>query len=150
MFEVMILNLTLSTSNIKLTTSNSKRGCLRETASFYTTSLAFNADAEPFRQFVFDDDPGIGSGTGCDDDVDGDDVDGPQVNMQVSRQARAGAEEDRMDQVDGVRVVAQEGEDFVYPLRYRPTFPPVEEEEHRRQGIGHADRAELMAGEDCR
>ena len=112
MFEVMILNLTLSTSNIKLTTSNSKRGCLRETASFYTTSLAFNADAEPFRQFVFDDDP--------------------QVNMQVSRQARAGAEEDRMDQVDGVRVVAQEGEDFVDPLRYRPTFPPVEEEEHGR------------------
>ena len=57
MFEVMILNLTLSTSNIKLTTSHSKSGCLRETASFYTTSLAFNADAEPFRQFVFDDDP---------------------------------------------------------------------------------------------
>ena len=68
--------------------------------------FAFNADAEPFRQFVFDDDPRVGGGTGCDDDVDGDDVDGPQVNMQVSRQARAGTEEDRMDQVDRIRVIA--------------------------------------------
>ena len=81
---------------------------------------------------MFDDGPGIGSGTSRDDDVDGDDMDGPQVDVPVGGQARAGAEEDRMDQVDGVRVVAQEGEDFVDPLRYRPTFPPVEEEEHGR------------------
>lgn len=33
---------------------------------------------------------------------------------------------------------------------YRSAFPPVEEEEHRRQGIYHADGAELVNGEDCR
>ena len=113
-------------------------------------SFPLDADAEPFRQSVFDDDPGIGCGTGCDDDVDGDDVDGPQVDVPVGGQARAGTEKDGMDQVDGIRVVTQEGEDLVDPLRDRPAFPPVEEEEHRRQGIGHADRAELMDSEDCR
>ena len=35
-------------------------------------------------------------------------------------------------------------------VRYRPAFPPVEEEEHRRQGINHADGAELVNGEDRR
>ena len=91
-------------------------------------SFPLDADAEPFRQSVFDDDPGIGCGTGCDDDVDGDDVDGPQVDVPVGGQARAGTEKDGMDQVDGIRVVAQEGEDLVDPLRDRPAFPPVEED----------------------
>ena len=35
-------------------------------------------------------------------------------------------------------------------MRYRPAFPPVEEEEHRRQGINDADGAELVNGEDRR
>lgn len=68
--------------------------------------FSFDADAEPFRKPVLDDDPGIGRRTGDDDDVNGDDVNGSQVNMQVSRKARAETEKNRMDQIDGVGIVS--------------------------------------------
>lgn len=66
----------------------------------------FDADAEPFRKLVLDDDPGIGRRTGDDNDVNGDDMNGSQVNMQVGRKARAEAEKNRMDQIDGVGIVS--------------------------------------------
>ena len=68
--------------------------------------FSFDADTEPFRKLVLDDDPGIGRRTGDDDDVNGDDVNGSQVNMQVGRKARAEAEKNRMDQIDGVGIVS--------------------------------------------
>lgn len=55
-----------------------------------------------------------------------------------------------MDQVDGIGIVPKERKDFVYDMRYRAALPPVQAEQHRRQGIDHTDRAELMNGEYCR
>ena len=61
--------------------------------------------AVPLLLFPFDD-RGIGRRTGDDNDVNGDDVNGSQVNMQVGRKARAEAEKNRMDQIDGVGIVS--------------------------------------------
>ena len=39
--------------------------------------FSFDADAKPLGKSVFDDDPGVGWRAGDDDDINGDDVNGP-------------------------------------------------------------------------
>ena len=56
------------------------------------------------------DDRRIGSSTAGDDEINGHDICGPQIDMKMSGQPRAGAEKDGMNEVDGIGVIAKQGE----------------------------------------
>ena len=64
--------------------------------------------------------------------------------MKVRCQSRAGAEEDRMDQVDGIGVISQAGKYALNQHGNWTAFPPVEEKADRRQRVQHANGTELV------
>ena len=66
--------------------------------------FAFQAYRQPAGQGKVHDDGGVGRGQAGYDEIDGEDVDGPQVQVKMGCQAGAGAEEDGMDQVNGIGI----------------------------------------------
>ena len=96
------------------------------------------------------DDRRIGSSTAGDDEINGHDICGPQIDMKMSGQPRAGTEKDGMNEVDGIGVIAKQGEKPVHPAGYGTAFPPVQQKEHRGQGVQHANRTELVNRKDGR
>ena len=78
-------------------------------AVFRTGLFAFQAHRQPAGQGKVHDDGGVGRGQAGYDEIDGEDVDGPQVQVEMGCQAGAGAEGRRMDQVNGIGVVSQHG-----------------------------------------
>ena len=61
--------------------------------------------------------------------VNGNDVKASQVNMEVSCRPREEAQKEGMYEINGIRVVAQKGEEPVQERRYAVTFEPIEKVE---------------------
>lgn len=110
----------------------------------------FEADAQPLWQGQPRNDSRECCSQTGDCQVNGNDVKASQVNMEVSCRPREEAQKEGMYEINGIRVVAQKGEEPMQERRYAVTFEPIEKVEYRRQGVGHADRAQLMDRKDGR